>query len=185
MRPQLLYIGDAVAIDAHDDVVLLQTLQCRGAGGLDARDERTRSLRRIRHGCAIKAVRRRHRRCVHGLSLIHISLLSEEERQHSSALADVIRTRIAAAGGWLPFDAFMELALYAPGLGYYSAGAVKLGVGGDFVTAPEMSRLFGQCLARQCAEVLSLTGGGILEFGAGTGAMAVTVMEELARLRCV
>jgi SAM-dependent MidA family methyltransferase len=111
-----------------------------------------------------------------------LALLSEEERQHCSALADVIRTRIAAAGGWLPFDAFMELALYAPGLGYYSAGAVKLGVGGDFVTAPEMSRLFGQCLARQCAEVLSLTGGGILEFGAGTGTMAATVMEELAGL---
>jgi SAM-dependent MidA family methyltransferase len=59
---------------------------------------------------------------------------------------------------------------------------VKLGVGGDFVTAPEMSRLFGQCLARQCAEVLSLSGGGILEFGAGTGAMAATVLEELANL---
>ena len=59
---------------------------------------------------------------------------------------------------------------------------MKLGVGGDFVTAPEMSRLFGQCLARQCAEVLSLTGGGILEFGAGTGTMAATVMEELAGL---
>jgi SAM-dependent MidA family methyltransferase len=111
-----------------------------------------------------------------------LALLSEAERQHSSALADVIRTRIAAAGGWLPFDAFMELALYAPGLGYYSAGAVKLGVGGDFVTAPEMSRLFGQCLARQCAEVLAVTGGGILEFGAGTGVMAATVMEELAGL---
>ena len=111
-----------------------------------------------------------------------LALLSETERQHSSSLADVIRTRIAAAGGWLPFDSFMELALYAPGLGYYSAGAVKLGVGGDFVTAPEMSRLFGQCLARQCAEVLSLSGGGILEFGAGTGAMAATVLEELANL---
>ena len=93
-----------------------------------------------------------------------------------------MRTRIAAAGGWLPFDAFMELALYAPGLGYYSAGAVKLGAGGDFLTAPEMSRLFGQCLARQCAQVLAMTGGGILEFGAGTGAMAVTVLEELSRL---
>jgi SAM-dependent MidA family methyltransferase len=111
-----------------------------------------------------------------------LALLSEAERQHSSALADVIRTHIAAAGGWLPFDTFMELALYAPGLGYYSAGAVKLGVGGDFVTAPEMSRLFGQCLARQCAEVLAVTGGGILEFGAGTGAMAATVLEELAAL---
>jgi SAM-dependent MidA family methyltransferase len=111
-----------------------------------------------------------------------IALLTEAERQHSSSLADLLRTRITAAGGWLPFDAFMELALYAPGLGYYSAGAVKLGVGGDFVTAPETSRLFGQCLARQCAEVLAMTGGGILEFGAGTGVMATTVLETLAEL---
>jgi SAM-dependent MidA family methyltransferase len=111
-----------------------------------------------------------------------LATLSDAERQHSSSLADLIRTRIAAAGGWLPFDTFMELALYAPGLGYYSAGAVKLGVGGDFVTAPEMSTLFGQCLARQCAEVLAVTGGGILEFGAGTGAMAATLLEALAEL---
>src|ERR1700722_9256816 len=86
-----------------------------------------------------------------------LALLSEPEREHSSALAEVIRARIAEAGGWLSFDSFMELALYAPGLGYYSAGAVKLGVGGDFVTAPEMSKLFAQCLARQCAEVLAIT----------------------------
>jgi SAM-dependent MidA family methyltransferase len=111
-----------------------------------------------------------------------IALLTEAEREHSQRLADLIRTRIAAAGGWLAFDAFMELALYAPGLGYYSAGAVKFGASGDFVTAPEMSELFGQCLARQCAEVLAMSGGGILELGAGTGAMAVTVLEELSRL---
>src|SRR5580693_7156112 len=101
-----------------------------------------------------------------------IALLTPAERRHTESLADLIRTRIAAAGGWLTFDAFMDLALYAPGLGYYSAGAVKLGAGGDFVTAPEMSKLFGQCLARQCAEVLAITGGGILEFGAGTAVMA-------------
>jgi SAM-dependent MidA family methyltransferase len=106
--------------------------------------------------------------------------LSAAERQHSAALAHLIRTQIADAGGWLPFDTFMELALYAPGLGYYSAGAVKLGVGGDFTTAPEMSKLFGQCLARQCAEILAVTGGEILELGAGTGAMAASVLEELA-----
>lgn len=111
-----------------------------------------------------------------------IALLTPAERRHTESLADLIRTRIAAAGGWLTFDAFMDLALYAPGLGYYSAGAVKLGAGGDFVTAPEMSKLFGQCLARQCAEVLAMTGGGILELGAGTGAMAVTVLEELSIL---
>src|ERR1700722_8039617 len=108
--------------------------------------------------------------------------LSDAEYEHSASLAARIRTRIADAGGWLPFDAFMELALYAPGLGYYSAGAVKLGAGGDFVTAPEVSKLFGQCLARQCAQVLAETGGGILELGAGTGVMAETLLEELARL---
>jgi SAM-dependent MidA family methyltransferase len=111
-----------------------------------------------------------------------LALLSDAEREHSSLLAQEIRTRIADAGGWLPFDTFMELALYAPGLGYYSAGAVKLGAGGDFVTAPEVSKLFGQCLARQCAQVLAETGGGILELGAGTGVMAETLLEELARL---
>ena len=64
----------------------------------------------------------------------------------------------------------MELALYAPGLGYYSAGSIKLGAQGDFVTAPEVSDLFGRCVARQCAEVLARTGGQILELGAGHGA---------------
>jgi SAM-dependent MidA family methyltransferase len=111
-----------------------------------------------------------------------LASLSAVERRHSAELARVIRTQISDAGGWLPFDAFMELALYAPGLGYYSAGAVKLGVGGDFATAPEMSTLFGQCLARQCAEILEATGGGILELGAGTGVMAATVLEALAEL---
>jgi SAM-dependent MidA family methyltransferase len=111
-----------------------------------------------------------------------LALLSDAEREHSGLLAEEIRTRIADAGGWLPFDTFMELALYAPGLGYYSAGAVKLGAGGDFVTAPEVSKLFGQCLARQCAQVLAETGGGILELGAGTGVMAETLLAELARL---
>jgi SAM-dependent MidA family methyltransferase len=106
--------------------------------------------------------------------------LSDAERRHSEALAAVIRAQLAAAGGWLSFERFMELALYAPGLGYYSAGAVKLGPGGDFVTAPQMSELFSRCVARSCAEVLRRCGGGILEVGAGTGAMAAVVLRELA-----
>src|SRR5213078_320728 len=61
---------------------------------------------------------------------------------------------LLSAGGWLSFERFMELALYTPGLGYYSAGSAKIGPGGDFVTAPEVSALFGRCLARQCAELL-------------------------------
>lgn len=75
----------------------------------------------------------------------------------------------------------MELALYAPGLGYYSAGSAKIGASGDFVTAPEISDLFSRCVARQCAQVLSSTGGEIWELGAGTGRMAATVLESLAR----
>ena len=106
--------------------------------------------------------------------------LSPEERHHSRSLAGLIREELAAAGGWLSFERFMELALYAPGLGYYSAGSVKIGVGGDFVTAPEVSDLFNRCVARQCAEILTTTGGGILELGAGTGRMAATVLSALA-----
>ena len=74
----------------------------------------------------------------------------------------------------------MELALYAPGLGYYSAGSTKIGSGGDFVTAPEVSGLFSRCVARQCAQVLARTGGDILELGAGTGRMAAVILRELA-----
>ena len=79
----------------------------------------------------------------------------------------------------MPFEQFMELALYAPGLGYYSAGSVKLGPGGDFVTAPEVSDLFSRCVARQCAQVLG-AGGEILELGAGTGRMAAVILQSLA-----
>ena len=106
--------------------------------------------------------------------------LSPDERRHSRSLAGHIRAQLAAAGGWLSFERFMELALYAPGLGYYSAGSVKIGVGGDFVTAPEVSDLFNRCVARQCAEILTATGGEILELGAGTGRMAAVVLSALA-----
>jgi SAM-dependent MidA family methyltransferase len=102
------------------------------------------------------------------------------EEEHSDAVARMIRERIAAAGGWLPFESFMELALYAPGLGYYSAGGAKMGAGGDFTTAPEVSDLFSDCVARQCAEVLRETSGSILEIGAGTGRMAARILEALA-----
>ncbi|HEY3785582.1 MAG TPA: SAM-dependent methyltransferase [Steroidobacteraceae bacterium] len=106
--------------------------------------------------------------------------LSDEERQHSAAAAALIRERLEEAGGWLSFERFMELALYAPGVGYYSAGSVKLGAGGDFVTAPELSDLFGRCIGRQCAQVLRQSGGEILEIGAGTGRMAAVVLQSLA-----
>jgi SAM-dependent MidA family methyltransferase len=109
--------------------------------------------------------------------------LSDEERRHSLAVAALICRELMAAGGWLSFERFMDLALYAPGLGYYSAGSAKLGAGGDFVTAPEVSDLFGRCVARSCAAVLAAVGGGqILELGAGTGALAAALLTELAAL---
>jgi SAM-dependent MidA family methyltransferase len=106
--------------------------------------------------------------------------LSPEQERVSAELMQLIRAEIEAGRGWLSFERFMELALYAPGLGYYSAGSVKIGAGGDFVTAPEVSDLFSCCLAAQCREVLELAGGDILELGAGTGRMAATVLEALA-----
>jgi SAM-dependent MidA family methyltransferase len=109
--------------------------------------------------------------------------LAPQEAEHSARLEASIRRRIAEAGGWIDFETFMQLALYAPGLGYYSAGSAKFGPAGDFVTAPELSELFGRCVARQCAEILAQTGGGdIVEFGAGTGRMAAVVLRALAEL---
>ncbi|NIR29165.1 MAG: SAM-dependent methyltransferase [Gammaproteobacteria bacterium] len=91
---------------------------------------------------------------------------------------------MARRGGALSFARYMELALYAPGLGYYSAGSRKLGAEGDFVTAPEVSTLFSACVAHQIADVLATLGGGaVLEVGAGTGAMATSVLAELERTR--
>lgn len=100
---------------------------------------------------------------------------------HSARLLARIRDE-AAASGWLSFARYMELALYAPGLGYYSAGAQKFGAAGDFVTAPEMSPLFAQTLARQVAEVMAGSAPAVLEVGAGSGAMAVELLRELDRL---
>jgi SAM-dependent MidA family methyltransferase len=103
-----------------------------------------------------------------------------DARAHSERLVALIRERISAAGGALGFADYMNLALYAPGLGYYSAGACKFGPAGDFVTAPEVSPLFSRVLARQLAGLLeSLDGGDILELGAGSGAMAAEMLAAL------
>ncbi len=98
---------------------------------------------------------------------------------HSQLLAEHIASAIVAEGDWIPFSRYMELALYAPGLGYYAAGARKFGEAGDFVTAPEISSYFGKCIALQARQVLQMTGGDILELGPGSGALAGDVFEEL------
>jgi len=108
--------------------------------------------------------------------------LTPAEQAHSERLEQRVREEIARAGGWIGFARYMQMALYEPGLGYYSAGARKLGTAGDFVTAPEVAPVFSRCLARQCEEVLRTLGGGdVLEIGAGSGVMAVAVLEELER----
>ncbi len=104
-----------------------------------------------------------------------------DAREHSNRVAEHIRGEIAASGGWISFARYMELALYAPGLGYYGAGARKLGKAGDFVTAPEISPLYGQTLARQVKQVLEAGFDEVLEVGAGSGALAATLLEELER----
>src|ERR1700676_694331 len=109
-------------------------------------------------------------------------MLDDLQARHLARVHDYLVEQIAAAG-WLSFERFMDIALYAPGLGYYSAGAHKLGAGGDFTTAPEVSRLFGACVARQCAEVLSVLGtGDILEIGGGSGRLAADVLLRLETL---
>ncbi len=101
-------------------------------------------------------------------------------RAHGARMDAALRAAIVAAGGALPFDRFMELALYAPGLGYYTAGARRFGRDGDFVTAPELSPLFGRCVAAQAEEVLEALGGGdLLELGAGRGTLAADLLEAL------
>lgn len=101
---------------------------------------------------------------------------------HSARLVDVIGGEIRDHGGWIGFARYMELALYAPGHGYYMAGARKLGPEGDFVTAPEISTLFGETLARQVAQVLEDGLDEVLEIGAGSGALAASLLAELERL---
>lgn len=108
--------------------------------------------------------------------------LDPRERAHVANVQDELRARIARAGGWIAFDEYMDCVLYAPGLGYYSAGATKFGAAGDFVTAPQISDLFARAFARQFADVLAVTGGGVLEVGPGSGTFARVVLGELAAL---
>src|SRR5438128_2013398 len=109
--------------------------------------------------------------------------LAHSQKVHSF-IAETIKN---SSNQRITFAEFMQLALYAPGLGYYSAGNQKFGAGGDFVTAPELSSLFSNCVARQCAEIIKALGetANILEFGAGSGVMAADILlylEQIQRL---
>ena len=113
--------------------------------------------------------------------------LTSLETEHSELLKGKIASQIASQGGWLPFSKYMEIALYEPGMGYYSAGAHKLGAGGDFTTAPELSPLFGAAI---CSTLLPILEGlkekglptQILEFGAGSGKLATSILNRLNAL---
>ncbi|MBE9516895.1 MAG: SAM-dependent methyltransferase [Proteobacteria bacterium] len=105
------------------------------------------------------------------------------EQQHEALLKTHIIDVMQRHGGTISFAEFMQLALYAPGLGYYTAGKIKFGESGDFVTAPEISPLFGQCLAQQCADALDMLGSGdLLEAGAGSGKLACELLARLEQL---
>jgi SAM-dependent MidA family methyltransferase len=114
---------------------------------------------------------------------------SVETQKHSQQLVALIQKTINEQKGWISFAEFMHLALYAPGLGYYSAGSQKFGDlkngGGDFVTAPQISPLFAQALSNQIAQVLNITHGNMLELGAGTGKLAADILLTLAELNVV
>ncbi len=105
--------------------------------------------------------------------------------EHSIAVTQFIAAEIERNGGAIPFGAFMQHALYAPGLGYYVAGNTRFGEGGDFVTAPEVSPLFGRVIARQIGPLIqAIENGAVLELGAGSGALAIELLSSLARNAC-
>jgi SAM-dependent MidA family methyltransferase len=113
--------------------------------------------------------------------------LTDTEKAHSAGLSEEIAVEVASHGGFLPFSRYMEMALYQPGSGYYSAGAHKLGGGGDFTTAPEISPFFGMALTNAILPVLeAFRSQGkptrILEFGAGTGKLAASILSRLREL---
>lgn len=106
----------------------------------------------------------------------------DDAKDASRALCALIADEIRAAGGWISFARYQELALYAPGLGYYAGGSHKFGADGDFVTAPELTPLFGQTLARQVAQVMAGSAAAMLEAGAGSGRLAADLLAALDAL---
>lgn len=107
---------------------------------------------------------------------------SSDALDASRALHNLIASEIQCHSGWIPFARYMELVLYAPGLGYYSGGAAKLGKDGDFTTAPELTPLFGGALARAAVDLMAQSCPQLMEFGAGTGKLARDILTELNAL---
>jgi SAM-dependent MidA family methyltransferase len=116
---------------------------------------------------------------------MNLPLPAPEAQAHSESLLQTIKHEITEAGGWLSFARYMALVLYAPGLGYYTAGARKFGAAGDFITAPGMTGLFGQALARQIRQIMAMSAPVILEVGAGSGRLAADILLELESLGCL
>lgn len=114
--------------------------------------------------------------------MIQLPIPDPEALAHSQRLQQNIVDEMTNTDGWISFARFMDMVLYAPGLGYYAAGARKFGAAGDFVTAPEMTGLFGQALARQLAEIMPHSAPRIIEVGAGSGRLAADLLLELERL---
>jgi SAM-dependent MidA family methyltransferase len=117
------------------------------------------------------------------MALPDIFTASPDAQAHSQQLCQRIADEINAGGGWLPFERYMELALYCPGLGYYAGGSRKFGAEGDFTTAPEMTPLFATALAAQAEQVMALSAPHIVEAGAGTGRLAADLLLAL-EARC-
>ncbi len=114
--------------------------------------------------------------------VVKLPIPKKDALDHSQQLLEYILFQLRAQHGSLSFASYMALALYTPGLGYYSCGTQKLGAGGDFITAPELSPLFSKSLARQCQQILqTLAGGDIVEIGAGSGKMAAHILLELEK----
>jgi SAM-dependent MidA family methyltransferase len=121
----------------------------------------------------------------HGRQMIgRLPRPDDDSLAHCEKVCESISQAIDEAGGSISFAQFMHLALYSPGLGYYNVGTTKFGATGDFVTAPELSPLFGRVVARQCESVLKrLEKGKILELGAGSGRLAVEILRKLTELK--
>lgn len=111
----------------------------------------------------------------------HLPSPQDTALAHTNQFADFLRQYIESSGGSIPFSAWMEKVLYQPGFGYYAVGNTHFGAAGDFITSPEISPLFGQALAEQCIEIFQTLSNNIIEFGAGTGKLALSILQHLAK----